>query len=98
MKNRLCNLIVLYLFAGMLAMSTSASAADFIWIEGEQPSREPAVKTDENGKALYQLNGAMKPHLLSDGKLLLMQVGGKTAKSAFPDEGLIFGYDFEVQA
>ncbi len=69
------------------------AAPDVVWIEGEAPTQKPGSAID--GMTLDSGNGAVH---LSAGKLLVMTVSPETAQEQFPAEGVVFGYEFHMDA
>ena len=70
----------------MLALRTTAPAADFAWMEGEEPSSSNYQKYDVTSWAGH-------PYL-SEGKWLRIQVPAGDAAKVVPNEGIVLGYDF----
>ena len=70
----------------VLALRTTAPAADFAWLEGEEPSSSNYHKYDVTSWAGH-------PYL-SAGKWLRIQVPAGDAAKVVPNEGIVLGYDF----
>jgi hypothetical protein len=73
-------------FTTLLALGTVAPAADFVWMEGEQPSW-----SNYHG---YDLTNWAGHAYLSEGKWLRVQVAAGDTAKLVPKEGILLAYDF----
>ncbi len=83
------------LVSALLLAWSPALAEDFIWIEGENPSRIPEVAAQAEE---IHLQGTNKPEWLSEGKMLQMMLPPERAKEVLGSNGIVFGYEANVPA
>ena len=98
---RITHMLKLAKFASVAAglfMSCAASAAEYVWIEGESPSSVPTIapagNPDDKG---YEFKGWGNAKLFSESKALNIHIEDKDVEKRIPKDGAIFGNGFEVK-
>lgn len=85
MKRHLILTVSWLLFANLFAAHAQHLVTDeLIWIEGEQPDKT---------QTKFHVSQSARPHLLSDGKMLLINYGHKN----IPKDGLELTYRFNIK-
>ncbi len=79
------------LLAGLLlgALAAPAAAQDYVWIEGESPTKATVQ---------FQSGGWGHPEYLSGGKWLFGSVEAKDLEAKVPAEGAVLTYDFAAKS
>src|SRR5262245_12182027 len=73
----------------VVVFAASLHAADFAWIEGENPTRKPAI-------AGVEVSGWGHAEYMSEGKVLKVSVGEADVEKVLGKDGATFEYDFEL--
>ncbi len=86
-----------------MSVATSLSAADYVWIEGERPTTTPTLKQVEGVENVspsngFDFTGWGRTWIISDEQMLHVNRRGGDVDKYMPEEGLVFGYDFTLDA
>ena len=89
------------LFLCWMSVATSLSAADYLWIEGEQPTTTPTLKESEGVEKVsppngFEFNGWGRTWIISGDRMLHVNLSSSNVDKYMPEEGLVFGYDFAL--
>ncbi|MFP4381093.1 MAG: glycoside hydrolase family 2 TIM barrel-domain containing protein [Candidatus Sumerlaeia bacterium] len=76
-----------------ILLACSLCLADYVWIEGETPSNDPTLKDGSKG---HGFAGWGNDFIISEGKMLTIQMSPGDAENKLPEGGLIFTYDFNL--
>jgi len=86
------------LAAVLAVLAEPAVSAEYVWIEAERPASVPNIKPpegkpDEKG---YAFAGWGDTSVISEGKLLSLNLGAGEAAARLGRDGAVFGYDFRI--
>ena len=89
------------LFLCWTSVATPLSAADYLWIEGEQPTTTPTLKEGEGVEKVsppngFEFKGWGRTWIISGDQMLHVNVSSSNVDKYMPEEGLVFGYDFAL--
>jgi len=90
-----------FLLLTLLFVPVNLHAADYVWIEGENPSTTPRLKRGEGVENLSRENGFGydgwgRTWIISGEKMLHVALQSGEVDKFMPDAGMVFGYDFEI--
>ena len=86
------------LAALLAALTVPARAAEYVWIEAEKPTAVPKIKPpkskpDDKG---YAFTGWGDTSIISEGKLLSVNLTDREAPGRLGEKGAVFGYDVRI--
>ena len=93
---RLCWTIVLLCW---LSATTTLSAADYVWIEGEHPAATPELKPSDglSPPEVFSFAGWGRTWIISGEQMLHVNLSSGDVEKFMPDEGMVFAYDFSIE-
>ncbi len=91
----------LFVFMVLLLATSSGKAIDYAWFEGEEPTTTPKLKRGEGIEKLSRENGFGydgwgRTWIISGEKMLHVGLQSGEVDKFMPDEGMVFGYDFQL--
>ncbi|HYW79241.1 MAG TPA: hypothetical protein VE890_06660, partial [Thermoguttaceae bacterium] len=99
--NRSAKIALLCWMSMIISVATSLLAADYVWIEGEQPTTTPVMKQVEGVEDVsprngFEMKGWGNTSIISGEVMLHVNVTNTNVQKYLPEQGLVFGYDFTL--